>query len=569
MNGSDYYNSISNFSGFKSRTINIGNVPLGGDNPIRIQSMTSVNTLDTEATVEQSIRMINAGCEYVRIATPTIREAKNLINIKNELKRRGYTAPLIADVHFKPEVAEYVAAIADKVRINPGNYADRKKSDSIGFTDTEYNAELDRIRERLKPLIDICKNHGTVIRVGSNHGSLSERIKIRYGDTPLGMVESALEFIRICEDLDFRDIVVSMKSSNTKTTVYATRLLINRMMTEGMNYPVHLGVTEAGEGEDGRIKSAAGIGSLLADGIGDTIRVSLTEDPEKEIPVAKTLLKHYSSLRTDHKKDIFTPWYDPFNYERRETEEVYEVGGSKSPVVITGSESLTFPYLTVKNKFIENSLRDPEKFRRNVLVLEANEKYDLQQFRNTFGFLEENRIKNPVILKINYQGLSKEEFIIHSAADIASIHIDGFGDGIWLTADETIPKDFIEQTAYNILQAVGTRISKTEYISCPSCSRTSYDIQSAVKRIREKTSHLKGLKIAVMGCIVNGPGEMADAHYGYIGSSKSKVNLYKGKKCVRRNVDECDAVNALIELIKAEGDWFEKEKGGCSEESAN
>lgn len=561
MNGSKYCNSISDFSRFKTRIVNIGNVPLGGEYPVRIQSMTSTPTLDTNATVEQSIRMIEAGCEYIRIATPGIKEAENLLNIKNELKKRGYTAPIIADVHFNPKVAEIAATIADKVRINPGNYADKKRDSLSEYTEVEYRAELERIRERIKPLIDICKTYGTALRVGSNHGSLSDRIKIQYGDTPIGMVESALEFIRICEDQNFRDIVVSMKSSNTKITIHATRLLINRMMAEGMNYPVHLGVTEAGEGEDGRIKSAAGIGSLLADGIGDTIRVSLTEDPEKEIPVAKTLIDHYSLKSEDLTSAYISELpYNPFEYIRRETKEVQGIGGSNPPVVITDSTDLTFSYLKVDVKtFLNFKEEDLEKFfsQQGVLVLEDLGKFNLYDFRKAFYLLDKHEINLPVIIKLNYQDISREQFIIHSAADISSIHIDGFGDGLWFSAGKDISSDLVEQTSLNILQAIGTRISKTEYISCPSCSRTSYDIQTAVKKIREKTSHLKGLKIAVMGCIVNGPGEMADAHYGYIGSGNGKVNLYKGKECVKKNVDEEDAVQVLVDLIKAEGDWLE------------
>lgn len=560
MNGSKYCNSISNFSRFKTRIVNVGGLPLGGDNPIRIQSMTSTPTLDTQSTIEQSIRMIEAGCEYLRIATPGIKEVENLRNIKQELKRRGYSTPLIADIHFNPKAAELAAKIVEKVRINPGNYADRRKDALPTYSDSEYRAELERISKRVRPLIETCKLHGTALRIGSNHGSLSERIKNRFGDTPLGMVESAMEFIRICEDLDFHNIVVSMKSSNIKITVQATRLLVNKMMTEGMNYPVHLGVTEAGEGEDGRIKSASGIGSLLADGIGDTIRVSLTEDPEKEIPVARLLLQHYVQKPDNTFLDEFTTPYDPFSYCRRETIEIDGVGGSNPPVVITDADDLTFQNLKYDVKeFIKLNSEDLEKFLNQpvVLILEDQEKFKLHNFRKAFNLLNRHKIEVPVIIKLNYYGISKDEFLLFSAADFSSLHIDGFGDGIWLVADENLSKDFIKETALNILQANGTRISKTEYISCPSCGRTTFDIQKAFTLVRERTSHLKGLKIAIMGCIVNGPGEMADAHYGYIGSGKGKISLYKGKDCIRRNIDEKDAVEALIELIKAEGDWIE------------
>ncbi len=572
MKAYSYCNSLTSYSRFKSRVVNIGTVPLGGDYPIRVQSMTSTPTLDTSKTVEQSIRMIKAGCEYVRIATPTIKEAESLKEIKAELRKQGYSTPIIADVHFNPKVAEIAAGIVEKVRINPGNYTDKKQSGLNLYSDVEYRAELERTSKRIKPLIEICKENGTALRVGSNHGSLSDRIKTRYGDTPLGMVESALEFIRICESFDFRNLVVSMKSSNTKITVQATRLLVNRMMTEGMNYPVHLGVTEAGEGEDGRIKSAAGIGSLLADGIGDTIRVSLTEDPEKEIPVAKALIDHYHGASPVQDKTQIKLLYNPFEYQRRETVKIGDIGGLNPPVVITDSTELTFPYIKYDVKtFVEklantlngdksgSQLGDMEKFlgKPNVLVLEDMERFHFHNFRKAFYLLLKHNIELPVIIKLNYSGLGKEEFQLYSSADISTLHVDGFGDGIWLSADENISPELIKDTSLNILQANGTRISKTEFISCPSCSRTTYDIQEAVFRIREKTSHLKGLKIGIMGCIVNGPGEMADAHYGYVGSGKGKVNLYKGKDCVGKNIDAEDAINALVDLIKAEGDWVE------------
>lgn len=572
MKAYSYCNSLTTFSRFKTRIVNIGDVPLGGNSPIRIQSMTSTPTLDTIKTVEQSIRMIEAGCEFVRIATPGLREVENLKNIKDELGKKGYSTPIIADIHFNPKAAELAAAIVEKVRINPGNYADKKQIASIEYSDNEYQAELERISNRVKPLIEICKANGTVMRVGSNHGSLSDRIKNRYGDTPLGMVESALEFIRICEYFNFQDIVVSMKSSNIKITVEATRLLINKMMAEQMNYPVHLGVTEAGEGEDGRIKSAAGIGSLLTDGIGDTIRVSLTEDPEKEIPVARTLLQHYAHDSQKQTKVVRNLPYDPFQYNRRKTLAIGDIGGSNPPVVITDSNDLTFPYLLLNvrtfNERFENASskgkswmlqKDMEKFRSKpgVLVLEEMEKFNLYDFRKAFYLLMQHSIKAPVIIKVSYKSLSREEFQLYSSADISSLHVDGFGDGIWICADENIPKDQIKQTALNILQANGTRISKTEFISCPSCSRTTYDIQKTAAQIRAKTSHLIGLKIGIMGCVVNGPGEMADAHYGYVGSGKEKVSLYKGKECVRKNIDAKDAVDALVDLIKSEGDWVE------------
>jgi (E)-4-hydroxy-3-methylbut-2-enyl-diphosphate synthase len=385
-----------NYSRFKTRVVNIGNLPMGGDFPVRVQSMTNTDTLDTKATVEQVIRLAEAGCEYVRISVPGLKETENLKNIKSGLWKRGCRVPLIADIHFNPKLAEIAAAIVGKIRINPGNYVDKKNGEpgKVILSDNEYREELEKISDRIKPLVRICKDHGTVIRVGANHGSLSDRIISRYGNTAAGMVESALEFVRILEALEFHDIVLAMKASNVRVMINANRMLVERMKKEGMNYPLHLGVTEAGEGEDGRIKSAIGIGSLLADGIGDTIRVSITEDPVNEIPVA-----------------------------------------------------------------------------------------------------------------------------------------------------------------YNILQAAGVRITKTEFISCPSCARTLFDIQETLKVIRQRTGHLKGLKIAVMGCIVNGPGEMADAHYGYVGAGKGKVMLYKKQELVKKNIDEKDAVEELVKLIRENGDW--------------
>lgn len=452
---------------FRSNTINIGNVVLGGANPIRIQSMTNTDTMNTMATVDQTLRLVEAGCEIVRITAPGVKEAENLYNIKNELVKRGCNVPLVADIHYNPQAAEIAAGIVEKVRINPGNYVDRNVG-KVSYTDAEYSAEIEKIGERMANLIEICKRHNTAMRIGTNHGSLSERIVSRYGDTPMGMAVSAIEFANVCRSLDFHNLVFSMKASNVKVMVYSTRLFVQKMIEQGMNYPIHLGVTEAGDAEQGRIKSAAGIGTLLLDGIGDTLRVSLTEDPVAEIPVAKQIVK-YLPRKQASKQDI----------------------------------------VSLKTSF--------------------------------------DRCEDAVYFMPKYTTL--EEYQIKEAAVYAKEYIDGKVQEI---ADDS-------DTALDIMQAVGAKISKAEYISCPSCGRTQYDIQSALQKIKAETSHLKGVKIGVMGCIVNGPGEMADAHYGYVGAGKGKITLYKGKEVVRKNIAQEEAVEALIQLIKDNGDWIEKE----------
>ncbi len=625
----------------------IGKIGIGGNNPIRIQSMTTTDTMNTIATVEQSIRMIEAGCEFVRITAPSINEAKNLENIKNELRKRGYDTPLIADIHFTPNAAELAARIVEKVRVNPGNYADRKKFETIEYTDAAYDEELERIRERFTPLIIICKEYGTAMRIGTNHGSLSDRIMSRYGDTPLGMVESAMEFLRICEENNYYEIVLSMKSSNPQVMVQAYRLLILKMQEEGMNYPLHLGVTEAGEGEDGRIKSAVGIGTLLEDGIGDTIRVSLTEEPEFEIPVAKALVKRY-----DKRKELQKPIpaisgfeehhaFSLHDYTRRNTFEVNNIGGHSVPRVIadfsrkekitaanlfsvgynysvpldkwnltdqacdyiySGDNILDFEipgtlgviinspvWETVINKeryyplfSLEDFLKTNSKSSRlnfisitiedlfsnqksilnlesSVLVFETSNEHGMAEQRRMFIELMNHDCKIAVVIKRNYSGLEEKEFQLYSSTDVGSLLIDGFGDGIWLNALDCASEKNINQTSFGILQATRTRISKTEYISCPSCGRTLFDLQETTAKIRSRTEHLKGLKIGIMGCIVNGPGEMADADYGYVGTGVGKITLYKGKEVVQRNIASALAVDALINLIKQHGDWVEKE----------
>lgn len=645
MNTNLYCNSLTQFSRYKTRVVTIGDVPMGGDNPIRLQSMTTTDTMDTLATVEQSIRMIDAGCEYVRITAPSLKEAQNLENIKKELRKRGYNAPLVADIHFTPNAAELAARIVEKVRVNPGNYADKKKFETLEYTDSTYVAELERIRERFTPLVKICKEYGTAMRIGTNHGSLSDRILSRYGDTPLGMVESALEFLRIAEENNYYNIVLSMKASNPQVMVQAYRLLIQKMQEYKMNYPLHLGVTEAGEGEDGRIKSAAGIGTLLEDGIGDTVRVSLTEDPEFEIPVALELVNRYSN-RKNHQaiKEIEKLPYSPYDYQRRNTNEVLNIGGHNVPRVVAdfsekqtvsaaslfavgynysvsldkwnltdqacdyifvGDNKVDFAipgtlgliynweawkkledktrcypfigdsdvpwvsdkvsdelnFMSVTLAYILNA-RQPEAFKtlkKTVLVLETSNEHGMAEQRRAFIELMNLGIKLPVITKRSYKNLSEEQFQLYASTDFGALFLDGFGDGVWLDQKNcTSPKN-VNSTAFGILQATRTRISKTEYISCPSCGRTLFDLQETTAKIRTRTDHLKGVKIGIMGCIVNGPGEMADADYGYVGTGVGKITLYKGREVVERNINSEKAVDALIELIRKHGDWVEKE----------
>lgn len=540
---------------FRTRVVRVGDVPMGGDYPVRLQSMTTTPSLDTVRTVEQALRMVKAGCEYVRITARNVKEAENLLSIKMELKRRGCHVPLIADVHFNPSVAETAARIVEKVRINPGNYLSEDK----GLLRASEAEMKERLRNRLLPLIRICKEHGTALRIGSNHGSLSERIMARFGDTPMGMVESALEFARICREENFNELIISMKSSNTRVMIYSNRLLVQRMMEEGMDYPVHLGVTEAGEGEDGRIKSAIGIGTLLRDGIGDTIRVSLTEEPEFEIPVARLILQSAacpdeSRCQRDKLREIRIS--GPVEYKRRKTLQVGEIGGTKVPVVAT-NEPIPGHVIAVKlgeltDSMISGMKNDPDA------VLIADSDADAGQFfqRSLFRRLTESRCLVPVIIRIRYPRMDEQELLIRSSIDVGSLLIDGLGDGIWLEA-EGHSSGYINRLSYSILQGSRCRFTRTEFIACPSCGRTLFDIQETLLRVKERMGHLKNLKIAVMGCIVNGPGEMADADYGYVGAGPGKVTLYKGRSIIRKNVDEKDALNALEELIRINGDWEE------------
>lgn len=641
-----YCNSITQYSRRKSLEVKIGQLPLGGDHPIRVQSMTTVDTMDTIGTVEQSIRMIEAGCEYVRITAPSIKEAENLSNIKNELKRRGFDVPLIADIHFTPNAAEVAARIVEKVRVNPGNYVDKKKFQKIEYTDSQYDEEIERIRGRFSPLVRICKEYGTAMRIGTNHGSLSDRIMSRYGDTPLGMVESAMEFLRICEDINYYNIVLSMKSSNTRVMVQAYRLLVQKLNEEGLKpYPLHLGVTEAGEAEDGRIKSAVGIGALLEDGLGDTIRVSLTEEPEFEIPVALDLVNRYHR-RSDHQpiRTVTENLIDPFSYNKRKTTQVDILGGNNVPRVIIDASKLsidkyedlsilghmynekidkfsmtdqgadfvysaskTIPFMLpnglkeildysiwksisdVTSRYPLIPYQDLDQVKKwhdklNFVVLNADtlELKKLTDFRdknlviflktdNLHGLAEQRRfiieleslgLNLPIIICRNYETINKDQFLLHSSTDIGGLLIDGLGDGVMLSwnsfaGEEKEDMEYINRTSFGILQAARTRITKTEYISCPSCGRTLFDLQKTTAMIRAKTDHLKGVKIGIMGCIVNGPGEMADADFGYVGSGKGKITLYKGMNVVKKGVPSEHAVDELIEIIKEDGLWIE------------
>lgn len=538
----------------------IGNVGIGGTNPVRIQSMTNTNTMNTAATVEQSISMFEAGCELVRITAPGMKEAKNLAVIKRELVKRGYNFPIIADIHFSPKAAEIAASIVEKVRINPGNYTDRNRG-KINFTDEEYATSLNNIRKKLSPLIAICKTYGTAMRIGSNHGSLSDRIIDRFGNTPIGMAESAMEFARICRDLGFHDIVFSMKASNTRIMVYATRLLVKKMMDENMYYPVHLGVTEAGDGREGRIKSAVGIGALLSEGIGDTIRVSLTEDPVNEIPVARKIVNYIHQEKTDFASDIFGQYfYPPFAFAPRVAQWSKQHKPKKTPVVVglPGTYNDQKPDLIYKSQPTNNWQRtkcfeDISPKNSNPVLIESSSSPSTLEFRDFFRKLKHSNIKNPVILHKHYH-TQGDDLALEAAVDFGPLFLDGFGDGIFITADAEHNKN-LTALSFDILQASGARFTKTEFIACPSCGRTQFDIQGSLKKIRETTRHLTGLKIAVMGCIVNGPGEMADADYGYVGMGAGKVALYKGKKQVRKNLPESQAIEVLIDLIKEYGDW--------------
>ncbi len=667
-----YCNSLTTYSRLKTREVKIGDLLIGNGHPIRLQTMTTTDTMDTLATVQQAIRCINAGAELVRITAPSKKEAENLQCIKDELRKRGYHTPLVADIHFTPNAAEIAARIVEKVRVNPGNYVDKKKFEQIDYTDAEYLEEIERIRERFTPLVKICKEYGTAMRIGTNHGSLSDRIMSRYGDTPIGMVESAMEFLRIARSEDYHNIVLSMKASNPQVMVQAYRLLVQQMEHEFSEcYPLHLGVTEAGDGEDGRVKSAAGIGTLLEDGIGDTVRVSLTEDPELEIPVCRDLVKRYEedgtqwTVQGGNIPPIATLPYDPFHYQRRTTFAVSNIGAKQVPVVIADyskvnsitPESLTdigYKYDALTDKwnigdaaadyiFSGNQLlnfalpgtlkiivdaatwancKDTEKYlpifdcagyisstNRSgylnfvmldcynnlgstddiylnalandptvVICLSSTNRFAMASVRRMFMELMNRNIKNPVVLITDSNWNTTDEHLIHYSTEFGALLLDGMGDGICLGmtsrsyqiqsagsndtsgrnySNNTSVEQFLNSSAFTILQATRTRISKTEYISCPSCGRTLFDLQETTAKIRNVTHHLKGVKIAIMGCIVNGPGEMADADFGYVGSGVGKITLYKGKDIMKRNIDSEIAVDELINLLKEHEAWVE------------
>lgn len=642
--GNRYASSLYTYTRRSTIPVQIGDLYLGSDFPIRIQSMTTVDTMDTQGSIDQSIRMIDAGCELVRITAPSVKEAQNLENIRKGLRERGYHTPLVADIHFTPNAAELAAKIVEKVRINPGNYADKKRFETIDYTDASYAAELDRIRDKFLPLVKICKEYGTAMRIGTNHGSLSDRILSRYGDTPNGMVQSALEFLRICEDENYFNIVLSMKSSNTQVMVEAYRLLSKKLKDGGFkDYPMHLGVTEAGEGEDGRIKSAVGIGTLLEDGLGDTIRVSLTEDPEFEIPVAQDLVRRYDSRASSQDpidsfegiNAAFDSPIHPFAHFRRKTSEIFSIGGHQVPRVIADFSSRTSIEIADLKAIGHFYLPEPDKWAMNdlgadfiytgkqtldfmlpnglrqiqdssvyqasdfvyplfnysdfetatvkhpvlnfvavdaaellggsdsfdqtcVIVLKSTNAHQMPAIRRAFFHLMDKGIVNPVIIHLNYSSISDDQFQLFAPTDGGALFIDGFGDGLLLSLNHAKNKEALcNATNFGTLQASRMRISKTEYISCPSCGRTLFDLQETTALIRQKTDHLKGVKIGIMGCIVNGPGEMADADYGYVGIGKDKIALYKGQDVVKKSVPADSAVDELIQLIKEHGDWRE------------
>lgn len=551
-----------------SSTVQIGNVPLGGDNPIRIQSMTSTSTLDTDASVAQCRRIFDAGADYVRLTAQGVREAHNIGEIRAALHAAGYTKPLVADIHFNPKAAFEAAATTDKVRINPGNFVDAARTfKKLEYTDEEYAAELEKIRRAVVPFIAICREHHTAVRLGVNHGSLSDRIMSRYGDTPAGMVESAMEYLRIFREENFNDVAISIKASNTVIMVETVRRLVAEMDREDMHYPLHLGVTEAGDGEDGRIKSAVGIGTLLAEGIGDTVRVSLSEEPELEIPVARKLVD-YITAREGHApiSGCFAKAYNRIAPERRPTNAVGSIGGQNVPVVATALSPADVAAIATKPDFflsdvnwkaVDASDKSKGFSDDDVLLLTSHHANPVGEIEAFIHRLWDNGCKAPVVVRMSYDDANEEDVQVKAGADFGALLLNGLVDGIVLDAPNLPNKADAVAYSFGILQAARRRTTKTEYISCPSCGRTLYDLQHAVKEIKAATSHLKGLKIGIMGCIVNGPGEMADADYGYVGAAVGKVSLYKGKECVERNVPQDVALTHLIDLIKANGDWTE------------
>lgn len=565
-----YCESLIRYVRTETVPVQVGKVVIGGGNPVRIQSMANVDTNDTGACVAQAVAISDAGGELFRFTAQGIKEAENLKNIRERLRAAGYEIPLIADIHFNPEAAMIAARNIEKVRINPGNFVGKRIGNSNGYTDSEYAEEQMGLREKLLALLNICRANGTALRIGVNHGSLSERIMGRYGDTPAGMVESAIEFLRICKNEGFGNVVVSMKSSNVRVMIHAYRLLSATMRSEEMRFPLHLGVTEAGDGEDARVKSAIGIGALMADGLGDTIRVSLTESPEKEIPVAKKLAAHFTGRENGKTiPEINEALYSPFEYKKRVSTANGKVGGSNTPVVVVTGENDTFepaPDLFIDNEtggdwlhlninsLWSSNISSLKSSPGKIIVLETDNLNGIAEQRAFFLKLAEEGLTNPVIIKRRYTEADIESLQIKAACDLGMLLIDGFGDGIWIENEPNgnIPAQQIASLSFAILQAARVRISRTEYIACPGCGRTLFNLQETLAKVREKTSHLKGLKIGVMGCIVNGPGEMADADYGYVGAGPGKVTLYRGKEVVKRNIDQEDAIDELLEIIAAD-----------------
>lgn len=615
----DYFSSKR----LKTREVKIGTLVFGGNNPIIVQSMCNTNTLDTQATVEQCIRIIEAGGELVRLTVQGVSEAENLKNIKAELVTKGYNTPLAADVHFNPKVAEIAAQYVEKVRINPGNYTEKNTKED--YSEEEYQQALNRVFEKLQPLIKICKEHKTAIRIGVNHGSLSNRIMSKYGNTAEGMVESALEFVKLFESAEFYDLIISLKSSNVLTMVHANRLLAARMQEKEHVYPIHLGITEAGNGLEGRQKSIAGMATLLNDGIGDTLRVSLTEAPENEIPVALALRESFVQEAFDPKFESEKPWFNPFSFSKRLSSSIQTIGGKNPAVVVMTAAkrncckvrkpsqiidlpSADFFYLAsdkpifllsdkkyiqdfsvwenehincyplvnakeiLENKFasdqmifVQLSLDDLlstkclsvlEKHSNAILVLTAKTEHPIAEWRKVFYILYQAEINSPVLLHRMFNLNQNEAFLLETTKVYSALLLDGFGDGIWLQDEGNIHLETLKQISFGILQSCRLRLTQTDYIACPSCGRTLFNIEERLEEIRKKTKHLKHLKIAIMGCIVNGLGEMADADYGYVGSGKGKVNLYKGNTLMRKSIAEKEATDVLVALIKSEGDWY-------------
>ncbi len=601
----------------------VGSVIIGGNHPVVVQTMTNTDTRDTEGSVAQCERIIAAGADLIRLTTQGVREADNLRNIHRELREKGYSTPLSADIHFNPRAALVAATVAEKVRINPGNFVDKQKTFAeLEYTDEEYAGEMDKIRAQVVPFLNVCKEHGTAVRIGVNHGSLSDRIMSRYGDTPEGMVASCMEYLRIAVEEGFNDIVISMKASNTLLMTKAVRLLVDRMDKEDMHFPLHLGVTEAGDGEDGRMKSAVGIGALLSDGLGDTIRVSLSEDPEAEVPVARKLVD-YVVQRHGHRAIEGTsyPGFSPFSTDRRETDAVWNIGGEHLPVVISdrsrvadmtinshfipdyiyvgsslpdnfpkGMKSIVdypgweeridnFPLFTVDNMAEMGSCNAPVKFLRisypqlnetvvaqikseqkTVLMLTTGHQNGVGEQRAFFHTLLNAGCRVPVVLQRSYLEDDPEDIMIKGGVDFGTVLLDGFGNGIMLTNEGNIAITDLDYYAFGLLQAARVRTSKTEFISCPSCGRTLFDLQTTVALVKKHFSHLRHLKIGVMGCIVNGPGEMADADYGYVGAEHGKISLYRRKDLIEKNIPQTEAVERLIQLIKNHGDWIDPEE---------